>query len=60
MTGAFLAFVVRKAREEFSRTVEQTGDNVLLPGMMTADSSKSKYFDYGFVTAIRANELLVA
>ena len=59
MIGAFLAFVIRKAREEFSRTVEQARDDMLSPGLaMAADSiSKSKFL--GFATANQTDQLLV-
>jgi len=56
MIGAFLAFVIRKAREEFSRTVEQARDDVLSPGLVMAADSKSKFF--GFATANQTDQLL--
>jgi len=59
MIGVFLAFVVRKAREEFSRTVEQARDDVLLTGSEITASSWSKKFDYGYVTNDKTDELLV-
>jgi len=41
MVGMFLAFVIRKAREEFSRTMEQARDDALLLGPTSAADSKS-------------------
>jgi len=40
MIGAFLAFVIRKAREEFTRTVEQIKNEVLSPACAMATDSQ--------------------
>ena len=60
MIGAFLAYVVRKAREEFSRTVDQVRDDVSLPGSAVAANSTSKLFGLHFLTTNQTDELLVA
>jgi len=36
MVGVFLAFVIHKARNEFSRTVEQAKNDTLLQGQAPA------------------------
>ena len=59
MIGAFFAFVIRKAREEFSRTVEQARDDMLLLGPAMAVDSQSKFFGYGFVATTQTDELLI-
>jgi len=41
MVGAFLIFVICKAREEFSRTVEQVKSEVLSPAPVMAAESQS-------------------
>jgi len=40
MIGAFLAFVIHKAREELSRTMGQVRDEVLSPAPLMAADSK--------------------
>jgi len=57
MVGAFLVFVISRARAEFSRTVEQARDDALLPG--SSVSPDSKLFGHGFVTAKQTDELFV-
>ena len=62
MIIAFLAFVVRKAREEFLRTVEQHAatpvGNSQFPGPAVATDSKASFLGYSF-TATNQTDLLL-
>jgi len=62
MIVAFLAFVVRKAREEFLRTVDQHAatpvSNSQFPGPALATESKFSFFGHDFAATDQTDVLL--